>query len=190
MNGIKGFLGELKIRLAMWCFLWFGWKVYHNVTIQLSGGKTSQVDHVILSRAGVFVIETKNYKGLIRADEHSSYWTQVFKHTSYDFYSPVKQNNGHISALKYMLKTKKPLFFNLVCFVGEARFEGKPPPEVAIGVMGAVKAIKTIKRNHKKRMTKNEFEALARAITERRMPNTRKTKKIHLKNMKTRKHRE
>ena len=186
MNGLKGFFGEIKIRLVMWCFLWFGWKVYHNVTVQLSGGGTSQIDHVIISRAGVLVIETKNYKGLIRANEHATHWQQVFKSASYDFYSPIKQNNGHISALKYMLKTKKPPFFNLVCFVGEARFDGNPPPQVTVGALGAVRAIKAIKRKHKKSMTKAEVEALAGALEQRRMPNNRKTRKTHLKNVKSR----
>ncbi len=43
----------------------FGFPDYHlmnHVTLQLKDG-TTQVDHILVSRFGVFVIETKDYKG-------------------------------------------------------------------------------------------------------------------------------
>ena len=186
MNNIKGFIGEFKVKLAMRLLLWFGWKVYHNVTIQLSGGGTSQIDHIVVSSAGIFVVETKNYKGLIRVSENTNDWQQIFHHASYNFYSPIKQNKGHISALRFMLKTKKPPFYNLVCFVGDARFAGEPPKEVSIGAFALIAAIKRIHRKHKRNLTVGEVDQLSRAISDRRMPNTRKTRRIHLKNMKSR----
>src|SRR6478672_6541383 len=45
----------------------FGHPDYHlmnHVTLQMSDG-TTQVDHILVSRFGVFVIETKDYKGWI-----------------------------------------------------------------------------------------------------------------------------
>ena len=57
----------------------FGSPNYHlmnHVTLQMKDG-TTQVDHILVSRFGVFVIETKDYKGWIFADASQAHWTQV-----------------------------------------------------------------------------------------------------------------
>jgi hypothetical protein len=59
----------------------FGPPDYHlmnHVTLQLTDG-TTQVDHILVSRFGVFVIETKHYKGWIFADEKQANWTQALR---------------------------------------------------------------------------------------------------------------
>ena len=38
---------------------------------------TTQVDHVIISKYGVFVIETKNYRGNIYGNDNMKEWTQI-----------------------------------------------------------------------------------------------------------------
>ena len=40
----------------------------NHVTLRMDGG-TTQVDHILVSRFGVFVIETKDYSGWIFANE-------------------------------------------------------------------------------------------------------------------------
>jgi len=60
---MKGVLGELIVSLAAKFFL--DKEKYHlfkNVTLPTEDG-TTQIDHVIVSRYSVFVIETKNMKG-------------------------------------------------------------------------------------------------------------------------------
>ena len=60
LSFVKGALGELQGRAASKFFL--DEKVYrslHNVTIPAKGG-TTQIDHVIVSRYGVFVVEARN----------------------------------------------------------------------------------------------------------------------------------
>ena len=42
-----------------------------------SNGRSTQIDHVVVSPYGVFVIETKGYKGWIFGSEDSEYWTQT-----------------------------------------------------------------------------------------------------------------
>ena len=52
---------------------------YHlmnNITLPFKDG-TTQIDHILVSRYGIFVIETKHYKGWIFGDENSKNWTQV-----------------------------------------------------------------------------------------------------------------
>ena len=74
----KGWLGEAQGALAHLLFL--DRSVYHtlnNVTLATANG-TTQIDHVIVSRHGIFVIEAKNMKGWIFGNERDPQWTQSF----------------------------------------------------------------------------------------------------------------
>jgi hypothetical protein len=76
---------------------------FHDLYIPKKDGSTSQIDHLILSEQGLFVIETKNYSGWIFGDEKSKYWTQVIYKRKEKFSNPIWQNIGHIKALKEWL---------------------------------------------------------------------------------------
>ena len=69
-----------------------------------SNGHSTQIDHIVVSPYGVFVIETKGYKGWILGGENSEYWTQVIYKSKYQFYNPIKQNEGHVRFLRHLLK--------------------------------------------------------------------------------------
>ena len=45
-------------------------------------GKSSQIDHILLNSHGIFVIETKNYKGVVYGSEGKNYWRQYLKNKS------------------------------------------------------------------------------------------------------------
>ena len=49
--------------------------LFKNVTLPTEDG-TTQIDHIIVSRYGVFVIETKNMKGWIFGNPQQKTWTQ------------------------------------------------------------------------------------------------------------------
>lgn len=67
-------------------------------------GRSTQIDHIVVSPYGVFVIETKGYKGWILGGENSEYWTQVLYKNKYKLYNPIKQNEGHVRFLRQLLK--------------------------------------------------------------------------------------
>ena len=74
---IKGWLGEASINFLVRRML--DQNVYHlipDVMLPTSDG-TTQIDHVIVSHYGIFVLETKNYKGWIYGNENDPQWTQV-----------------------------------------------------------------------------------------------------------------
>jgi len=78
------------------------YKVIDN--LQLSFGNwTSQIDHVVVSRYGVFVIETKNYTGIITGSENSAQWTKNMYGHKYYFHNPIFQNESHIKAIRKCL---------------------------------------------------------------------------------------
>lgn len=64
------------------------------------GDKTTQIDHVVIPNYGIFVIETKNYKGWIIGNEFDDYWKQIIYKRKEKLHNPIKQNYGHIMVLK------------------------------------------------------------------------------------------
>lgn len=99
---IKGYIGEKIIAIVLKRLDKTRYKVLNDVMVETENG-TSQIDHVIVSNYGVFVIETKNYKGWIFGDDDSRFWTQVIYKRKEKFYNPVRQNQGHVNALKNVL---------------------------------------------------------------------------------------
>jgi hypothetical protein len=60
---------------------------YHllsHITLRLKD-RTTQVDHILISRFGIFVIETKDYKGSIFAGAKDRNWTQVLYRAKFRF---------------------------------------------------------------------------------------------------------
>lgn len=81
-------------------------KVLNNYTIVDEEGKSHQIDHIVIRSNGIFCIETKNYKGIIRGQENQSNWTQYIGKRSYQMINPVKQNKSHIYHLNNILEQK------------------------------------------------------------------------------------
>ncbi|QUW23010.1 NERD domain-containing protein [Sporosarcina sp. Marseille-Q4063] len=118
---IKGVIGEGVSRLFFMGLDTNEYKVLHNITLQNSQGKTTQIDHIIVSIYGIFVVETKNYQGWIYGNEIDRQWTQVIYKKRQQFYNPIKQNQGHIRALKGMLPEYKNIpFISIINFSPKA----------------------------------------------------------------------
>jgi hypothetical protein len=111
----------------------FGPPDYHlmnHVTLRLQGG-TTQIDHVLVSRFGVFVIETKDYKGWIFGDPNQPKWTQVMFWLRFRFQNPIIQNSLHVRAVRDLLDFLPPTTIkSVVVFTGEATFKTTMPPGV------------------------------------------------------------
>lgn len=96
------------------------YQTINDITLY-QNGYTSQIDHIVVSRYGVFVIETKNYKGWIVGGERSKYWKQVIYKNQYPFYNPILQNYGHIKALKNYLSAYPSIpYIPIVVFTNRA----------------------------------------------------------------------
>jgi len=108
----------------------FGSPHYHlmnHITLQLSNG-TTQVDHILVSRFGVFVIETKDYKGWIFGDARGAKWTQVLFRYKFKFQNPIIQNSLHVQTVANLLDFLPPdAVRSVVVFTGEAEFKTPVP---------------------------------------------------------------
>ncbi len=113
----KGSAGEFVVKLVLIFLNKNEYKKFHDITIQ-DNDKTVQIDHLIISKYGVFVVETKNYSGTIYGNENASHFYKYNHQKKYEFYNPIKQNYGHIFALKNVLGDYK--YISAVVFSGYA----------------------------------------------------------------------
>lgn len=117
---IKGNIGERKVAKALNTLDNNEYKIVNNLIIRTDRG-TTQIDHVVISVYGIFVIETKNYKGLIFGNEYDDNWKQVIYKRSERFRNPIKQNYGHVAALKERLNLEKDLLIiSIIAFTNRA----------------------------------------------------------------------
>jgi len=130
---IKGWLGELVIRVSGALFLSKNnYFIFHNVTLPTADG-TTQIDHIIVSVYGVFVLETKNMKGWIFGSERQAQWTQKVYKKSYQFQNPLHQNYKHVKALEAVLSISVENIHSVVVFVGGCTLKTNMPPNVTYG---------------------------------------------------------
>ncbi len=117
------------------------------------GDKTTQIDHIVITRKAIFVIESKDYKGNVFADIGSQNWSQKLEYVKstpskyiyfskygtpyrrhylkkhvdvHKLYNPVLQNEGHIKAIKYHLSDINIPIVNMVVFSNRGNLVLKP----------------------------------------------------------------
>jgi hypothetical protein len=126
----------------------FGTPAYHlmnHVTLRLEDGST-QVDHILVSRFGVYVVETKHLKGWIFGDASDAKWTQVLFKARFRFQNPILQNRRHVRAVEKRLDFLPPgAIRSAVVFTGDAEFKTAVPPGVfnLSGFIGHLRAQET-----------------------------------------------
>lgn len=116
VSTLLGFLGKEYIR-------------FNDVLLQ-NGIHSSQIDHVVVSPYGIFVIETKNYKGWILGGENSEEWTENIWGHKYKLNNPIRQNATHIRALKQLLPVYTPdQYISIIVFSHAASLRVKVSPD-------------------------------------------------------------
>ena len=82
------------------------------------GVGTTQIDHVVLSPYGIFVVETKNYAGWIFGGIKTYHWCQVLFQEKHQFQNPYRQNFKHMACLAELTRLPRNLFIPVVAFAG------------------------------------------------------------------------
>ena len=180
----KGVLGEWQVNLLIKLFL--DKNEYHlikNVTLLTDDG-TTQVDHIIVSKYGIFVVETKNMKGWIFGSANQKQWTQkIFKHSS-KFQNPLHQNYKHVRTLEALLQgdsnKKNDCIFSVIVFIGNSTFKTKMPDNVrsARGGIEYIKSIRDVVFNE------DEVADIVEQIETGRLESSFKTNRQHVKHLK------
>lgn len=100
------------------------YRVYNDLLIR-NGNHTTQVDHIVISRYGVFVLETKNVHGKVYGGGNAEFWKQYLPDTGYKRYgftqeyqlrNPIWQNEGHIKILRRLVFDNDVPVYGIVVF--------------------------------------------------------------------------
>jgi len=105
--------------------------ILRDVTLPVEDG-TVQIDHIVVSRFGIFVIETRSVAGWIFGGESDSQWIQALQHCRFEFPNPLRQNRAHVLALQKQLGLHVSRFHSLVVFAGKAEFRTSMPLNVML----------------------------------------------------------
>lgn len=130
---IKGWFGEKAVAVILSGLDNENYKVINDVMLKTSKG-TSQIDHIVVSVYGIFVIETKNYKGWITGTEYAEQWTKNMYGQKYKFRNPILQNYGHVKALQQLLELKEDDFIPIVVFSVDADIKIKSSKHIVYTV--------------------------------------------------------
>ena len=177
-SNFKGFLGETVINVAMWLKL--DNNIYHrmgNVTLPLANGGSTQIDHIIVSVYGIFVIETKNYKGWIYGSERQRQWTQAFANgRKYKFQNPLHQNYLHIKTLADLLDLEMRYFHSMIAFIGEC--EIKTPDALPEHVLTSG-MVSYVQKKQDKILSEDDVQAIVEQIHTKRFSKSWRTNRQH-----------
>ncbi|GMT44070.1 MAG: DNA-binding protein [bacterium] len=172
----KGIIGEFIVNvLAKMMLNKKEYCLIKNVTLLTEDG-TTQIDHIIVSKYGVFVVETKNLKGWIFGDPDQKTWTQKIYKYSNKFQNPLRQNYKHIKTLESLLGLKDDQVHSLVVFVGDSIFKTKMPANVTYG-LGYIRYIKSKKDIV---LSDDQVEKIVKEIESGRLTRSFKTHRDHI----------
>ena len=96
-----------------------------------SGGGTTTIDHVIVSRFGIFVIESCFARGWISGTAVQAQWRQHRWPRPRQFDNPVHRNRLQLEALQRLLDYPARVFIPIVVLVGHKGFK-TPMPETVV----------------------------------------------------------
>lgn len=123
MTQVVGFAGEYWVQKELnklpgeYLFL-------SDVMLEIDG-KTTQIDHIVFSKYGIFVIETKQRNTYITGNEHDKYWIVKAGRKKHYMYNPIHQNYGHKKAIEQILGLEDKQVIDIVCVSGQANLRVK-----------------------------------------------------------------
>lgn len=186
MPQMKGYIGERRVQKIL-LRLGKEYTVFHNVYVTKNDGKKTQIDHVVISKYGIFVVETKNYSGWIFGSEEQKNWTQTFYKNQYSFYNPILQNRTHVRALQRLFN-RETAIHSIIVFSDAVTFKFAEEFTTAQVIQNA--QLRKAMTNYKRVLfSETEVNAMKKALAKEVSGNVVKkwrVKRAHLKQFKER----
>jgi hypothetical protein len=146
---------------------------FHNIILPSKNG-TTQIDHLLVSPFGLFIVETKNKKGWIFGSEDQSEWTQTLFKEKYSFQNPLRQTFRQKKVLSEFLRLNESLIHSIVYFVGDCTFKTRLPDNVINSGIG-----RYIKKFQNHILSSQDVEHIIK-ILEEHISNSTLSKKDHI----------
>lgn len=171
---IIGHFGEYWVRKELNNLNKHKYKVINDVLIE-NKNKTTQIDHIVISEFGIFVIETKQINYYIKGNEYDKYWTQYIGKNKNFFYNPIYQNYGHIKFLEEKLNIDYSKFISIICISSKAKYSINSDKVVHI-----YELVDKIKSYTDKKI--DDVDEIFNKINEFNIK-SKKQRKLHIKNL-------
>ncbi len=172
VKAIKGYRGEKITKEILKNLNKDDFSFFHDVMFFYGDMKTVQMDFLIISRFGIYIVETKNWNGILKGDCQSKYWQLNKKRV----YSPSMQVYAHKQILTRLLSYTKDdkRFFPIVHIVGSCSLEGKICNNVTRNLLDKITLREEIK------FSRAEIKEIKEEIEHRRLKNTISAKIKHI----------
>ena len=115
----------------------------NDYCFQDENGHSSEIDHIVITRGGIFVIETKTNKGVVKGDVDDEKWMCIKEdyQENKTFKNPIKQNQGHINHLRRMFGKNPPKMQSIVVF--PVANINRIDSDIVVDINGALNLIRT-----------------------------------------------
>ena len=172
---IKGRIGEYWVQKVSRRVLdEENYRILSDVILPTEDG-TTQIDHIIVSNFGLFVVETKHMRGWIFGRPDHKEWTQVIYGHRGKFQNPLRQNYKHVKTLEALLNLATDKFVSVVVFTGKSRFKTEMPENVT-DLKGFIRFVKS-KQDYL--FSKADVEEIVDLINQRRIAANRQNRRKH-----------
>lgn len=179
-KSFKGWFGEFRVKQVVSKQLdKETYHQFHDATLPTADG-TTQIDHIIVSIYGIFVIETKNMGGWIFGNPDHPKWTQTFGKSKNSFQNPLRQNYKHIKELESLLQIGEDKLFSVVVFTGDAEFKTDMPDNV----IRSDRLARYIHTKNTPLLTENEVQRILLKINDSMLERSRETSRQHVLHLK------
>ncbi|NNH35487.1 NERD domain-containing protein [Acinetobacter sp. NIPH 2377] len=183
---IKGKVGEFAVALHVKLYLKDPeYILLNDCTLPDEQSGTIQIDHILLSPYGIFIIETKNYKGWIFGSERQKLWTQKIFKKSYKFQNPLHQNYKHQKVLEQVLADiiTPEYLHSIVVFMPDCEFK----TDIPVNVFRGAAWVDYVKNFKAEVIPAMKLKRIQLRIEKEVLEKSWKTNRIHVENLKQRK---
>lgn len=161
----RGDIAESRVRRLLATGLERNLYTVFNGLVVPSGGGTRAIDHVVVSKFGIFVIESQYVRGWISGGEFQEQWKQGLLRRSPRFANPMHRNRVQTEALQQLLGYPPNVFHRLVVLVGQKGFRTRLPENV----LPPEKLLAEIRKKSRHLLSPEQADHAIRVIDEARL---------------------
>ena len=151
---------------------------YDNILLE-SGNDMTQIDHVVISVKGIYVVETKNLEGWIFGNKHNKMWTQSLYGNNYKFVNPLRQNYKHIKILEEIFGLDRDKFESVIVFTEYGEFKTDMPDNVIY----STELVKFVRSYNILKINQDALDLFANKLEEFILDNSRENIRRHKKHV-------
>ena len=126
----RGDIAETRVRRILATGLEKNRYTIFNSLVVPAGGGTIKIDHVVVSKFGIFVIESQYARGWVSGGEFQDRWKQYRLRRFTRFDNPMHQNALQVQALQKLLGLPASKFHSIVVLAGHRGFKSQMPEKV------------------------------------------------------------